>query len=178
MSERFFARATPPLPPFGGQTLSLACVMKTLSPQTTGVELPESGSAAFQRTFSVGLHLTGTFFSPLCPWPVEPRQAGQSSATAKEVRRRAEKRVERVWRMGTLLRKPLPTPAYPTPPERARFFFPVRPDRRTSPPPRRDRRRRSPEGSRWTSGRPPARESRTGSPCDSRRGRRRGPASP
>jgi hypothetical protein len=57
------ARATPPLPPLGGQTLSLAWVTKTLSPQMTGVELPLSGSATFQRTFSEGPHLVGRSFS-------------------------------------------------------------------------------------------------------------------
>src|SRR5262249_41866828 len=42
---------------------SVACVRKTRAPQTTGVELPRSGSSTFQRTFSVALHLTGRSFS-------------------------------------------------------------------------------------------------------------------
>src|SRR5262249_16879863 len=77
----------PPFPPFGGQPVfSLACVTKTRSPQTAGVELPLSGSAAFQRTFSLGPHFTGRPFSPHGPWPPAPRQPGQSSALAADDR--------------------------------------------------------------------------------------------
>src|SRR5687768_15199914 len=47
-----------------------------------GVELPAAGSAAFQRTFSVLLHLTGRPFSSETPRPVGPRQLGQFSALA------------------------------------------------------------------------------------------------
>jgi len=54
---------------------SVACVMKTRSPQTTGVELPRSGRSTFQRTFSVALHLIGRFFSGEWPVPSGPRQA-------------------------------------------------------------------------------------------------------
>src|SRR5213080_4915429 len=69
--------------PVGGQTVfSLAWVTKTRSPQTTGDELPSSGSGAFQRTFSVALHFSGASVSGERPSPVGPRQPGQLAAGA------------------------------------------------------------------------------------------------
>src|SRR5207249_9620281 len=64
----------------------LACVTKTFSPHTIGVELPGSFSGTFHFTFSLALppHLSGTFFSSQCPWPVGPRHAGQSAAPSAE----------------------------------------------------------------------------------------------
>ena len=94
MTERFSATACPPAeePPakfagtLGGHFVtSLACVMKTRSPQMMGVELPADGSVTFQRTFSVALHLSGRSFSSDTPWPVGPRQPGQLSARAEAV---------------------------------------------------------------------------------------------
>ena len=43
----------------------------------TGVAPLHCGRASFQAMFSVGLHFTGRFFSPLTPSPVGPRHAGQ-----------------------------------------------------------------------------------------------------
>src|SRR3989442_13931318 len=48
-------------------SLSTACVMKMRLPQTTGVELPRSGNATFQRTLFDSLHLAGKFFSRVTP---------------------------------------------------------------------------------------------------------------
>src|SRR5688572_23920230 len=48
-----------------------------MSPQMTGVAPLHCGSASFHAMFSVGLHLTGRFFSPLTPSPAGPRHAGQ-----------------------------------------------------------------------------------------------------
>src|SRR5438128_1776783 len=74
----------------GGQSvLSLARVMKTRSPQTAGVELPGADSGTFQRTFSVGLHLSGRSFSADTPWLVGPRQPGQLSALAHALQRKS-----------------------------------------------------------------------------------------
>src|SRR5439155_14274237 len=83
--ERVSAVASPP-PPTNGlgghDVLSDACVTNTRLPHTIGEELPSSGSGAFQRTFSIGLHLSGRSFSAECPSPVGPRHAGQFSARA------------------------------------------------------------------------------------------------
>jgi hypothetical protein len=55
--------------------------MKILRPHTTGVELPRSGNAARQRTFSFVLQWSGKFFSAATPAPSGPRQAGQFAAS-------------------------------------------------------------------------------------------------
>src|SRR5215475_13835075 len=60
----------------------MACVTKTLSAQTMGVELPRSGKGTFHFTFSVALQRTGRFFSGVVPTPSVPRQAGQLAARA------------------------------------------------------------------------------------------------
>src|SRR5438445_456256 len=51
-------------------------------PQTIGEELPSSGSATFQRIFSVALQRRSTCFSGEWPSPCGPRQPGQWLATA------------------------------------------------------------------------------------------------
>jgi len=61
-------------------SFSIACVTKTRSPQTTGVEFPRSGSAIFQATFSVVLQVVDSPFSVHVPSPRGPRQPGQFSA--------------------------------------------------------------------------------------------------
>src|SRR5262245_58616751 len=58
-------------------SFSMACVTKTRSPQTIGVELPRSGKGVFQRTFSVAVQRIGKFFSDETPVPVGPRHAVQ-----------------------------------------------------------------------------------------------------
>ena len=65
---------------------SMACVMKICSFQTIGVELPRSGSATRQRTFSFVLQRNGRFVSRQIPLPSAPRHAGQLPASAGEVR--------------------------------------------------------------------------------------------
>ena len=63
---------------FGGQRVrSVDWVSKLRSPQIAGVEFPYAGTGAFQRTFSAGLYLAGTFLSSDKPWPVGPRHAVQ-----------------------------------------------------------------------------------------------------
>src|SRR5262245_47770533 len=60
-----------------------ATFRKIVSPQMTGVAPLHCGSWSFQAMFSVGLHLTGRFFSGLTPSPAGPRHAGQlADATA------------------------------------------------------------------------------------------------
>src|SRR5687768_11198340 len=54
-----------------------ATFRKIVSPQITGVAPLHCGSAIFHAMFSVGLHLTGRFFSELTPSPDGPRHAGQ-----------------------------------------------------------------------------------------------------
>src|SRR5262245_59806188 len=61
---------------------SMAWVMKTCSFQTIGVELPRSGSATRQRTFSFVLQRKGRFVLRQIPLPSAPRHAGQLSASA------------------------------------------------------------------------------------------------
>src|SRR4030095_5803959 len=65
---------------------SMACVMKIRSFQTIGVELPRSGSATRQRTFSFVLQRKGRFVSRQIPLPSAPRHAGQLPASAAELR--------------------------------------------------------------------------------------------
>src|SRR5262245_42471425 len=62
--------------------LSVACVRKMWSPQTTGDALPRSGSGDFQRTFSVGPQVSGGSFPGEWPVAAGPRHAGQFSACA------------------------------------------------------------------------------------------------
>src|SRR6476646_5939305 len=85
--------STFPFASFLGLASLLAWVRKILSPQTTGVELPGNSSGAFQRTFSLPLHLSGTFVSAQWPCPVGPRHAGQLSARALAGRAMALRRV-------------------------------------------------------------------------------------
>jgi hypothetical protein len=65
--------------------LSTDCVMKTRFPQMIGVELPRSGSATRQRTFSFVLQRKGNLVSRQIPLPSAPRHAGQFSASAANV---------------------------------------------------------------------------------------------
>src|SRR5262245_14308965 len=65
---------------------SMVCVMKIRSFQTIGVELPRSGSATRQRTFSFVLQRKGRFASRQIPLPSAPRHAGQLPASAVELR--------------------------------------------------------------------------------------------
>src|SRR4051812_45651303 len=65
----------------------VACVMKTFSSHTIGEALPRSGNGARQRTFSVLLHFTGTFFSGEIPVP-SLRHAGQFAAVAEPMTHR------------------------------------------------------------------------------------------
>src|SRR5262245_46914027 len=62
--------------------LSMAWVMKICSFQTIGVELPRSGRATRQRTFSFVLQRKGRCVSRQIPLPSAPRHAGQLSAGA------------------------------------------------------------------------------------------------
>src|SRR5262245_27840431 len=61
--------------------VSTVWVMKICSFQTIGVELPRSGSATRQRTFSFVLQRKGRFVSRQIPLPSAPRHAGQLSAS-------------------------------------------------------------------------------------------------
>src|SRR6185295_5188697 len=78
-SKHRMLRSPPPL---------LAMVRKILSFQTIGVELPGCSSLTFHLTFSLALHVIGTFFSKQYPCPVGPRHAGQSSATAMALKQK------------------------------------------------------------------------------------------
>src|SRR6059036_2169263 len=69
----------------------MAWVMKICSFQTIGVELPRSGSATRQRTFSSVLQRKGRFVSRQIPLPSAPRHAGQLSASAGELRSETDK---------------------------------------------------------------------------------------
>src|SRR5687768_4059512 len=62
-----------------------ACVTKTRSPHTIGEELPRSGNATRQCTFSLVLHFTGKFFSDDIPALLGPRQPGQFAASSEGV---------------------------------------------------------------------------------------------
>src|SRR5262245_54594380 len=70
---------------------STAWVMKICSSQTIGVELPRSGRATRQRTFSFVLQRKGGFVSRQMPLPSAPRHAGQLSASARELRSETDK---------------------------------------------------------------------------------------
>src|SRR5689334_2251221 len=59
-----------------------ATFRKIWLPQMIGVAPVLLGMGSFQSTFSVGLHRTGRFFSPLIPFNLGPRHCGQSSAKA------------------------------------------------------------------------------------------------
>src|SRR5580658_8144952 len=79
-----------PRPPDGGVAsavgagaglagMGIAVVMKILSPQMTGEELPLPGISCFQATCSVSLQVSGA--SPRAmPLSAGPRQRGQSSS--------------------------------------------------------------------------------------------------
>jgi hypothetical protein len=56
-------------------------VRNTLSPHTTGVEFPRSGSSTFHFTFSVVLHFVGRSVSSVTPSLVGPRHEGQLPAS-------------------------------------------------------------------------------------------------
>jgi hypothetical protein len=49
-------------------------------PLTIGDETPSPASGTFQATFSVALHRSGSFVSPVDPLPAGPRHEGQSEA--------------------------------------------------------------------------------------------------
>src|SRR5262245_12341667 len=59
-----------------------------LSPTTTGDDAP-GGTGTFHARFSVGLNLTGGFWSSTTPDPAGPRNCGQSAARIGSVRARA-----------------------------------------------------------------------------------------
>src|SRR5213593_2073484 len=59
---------------------SSATFRKMRSPQMTGVDPDQDGSASFQVTFSVADQRSGRFFSPLTPFNDGPRHCGQFSA--------------------------------------------------------------------------------------------------
>jgi hypothetical protein len=65
--------------------VSIAWVMKTRPPHTTGVELPRSGNATRQRTFSFVLQRSGRFFPAATPLPSGPRKPGQFAAETDAV---------------------------------------------------------------------------------------------
>ena len=67
-------------------SFSIGWVIKTLLPQTTGVELPRSGKGARQRTFWFVLHWRGSSVSLEMPVPSGPRQPGQGPAQAVQFR--------------------------------------------------------------------------------------------
>ena len=52
----------------------------TRVPLTMGADTPSPAIGAFQATFSVALHFTGSPVSLVVPVPFGPRQAGQSAA--------------------------------------------------------------------------------------------------
>jgi hypothetical protein len=59
----------------------MAVVRYTRPPDSTGDDHPRPATGAFHATFFVGLHSTGTPVADDTPWPVGPRNCGQSSAT-------------------------------------------------------------------------------------------------
>src|ERR1700730_6108739 len=69
------ARSEAPLP-------LVAVGTQTRPPATTGDDHPRPGIGVFQMTLRDSLHSTGTPRSVECPWPVGPRNCGQSSALA------------------------------------------------------------------------------------------------
>src|SRR5439155_25363293 len=77
--------------------------MKIRSPQSTGVELPPSGSDTLQRTFFVALHSTGRFFSFVTPAPsTPPRHDGQWAAPAAAANQTRDGKIRAVF-MAALL---------------------------------------------------------------------------
>jgi hypothetical protein len=52
-------------------------------PLTIGDETPSPASGTFQATFSVALHRSGSFVSPVDPLPAGPRHEGQSEAASE-----------------------------------------------------------------------------------------------
>src|SRR5687768_4287488 len=60
----------------------VAVVRYTRPPATTGDDQPRPGTLIFQATFLDVSHSTGTFVAVEMPWPVGPRNWGQSSARA------------------------------------------------------------------------------------------------
>src|ERR671915_2515178 len=84
---RCFFQSTSPFARFNAHSDSVsrsasATFRKMVSPQMIGVAPLHCGSGIFQATFSVGLHETGTPFSPLTPSRVGPRQFGQLAESA------------------------------------------------------------------------------------------------
>jgi hypothetical protein len=69
--------------------------MKTLSPNTIGLEEPGPGISAFHTMFSESLHFSGAFDSATMAAPVGPRKRGQSVEVAAcsetEVKTRARR---------------------------------------------------------------------------------------
>jgi len=63
--------------------MRMACVTKTRSRHSAGVELPRSGSGTRQHTFSFVLQWSGRFFSVAMPLPSGPRHPGQFAAVAR-----------------------------------------------------------------------------------------------
>src|SRR5262245_9242535 len=58
-----------------------------------GVEEPDPGKSTFHAMFSVALHFVGSSLSGLVPWPVGPRNCGQSepeTELTKEAQRHRE----------------------------------------------------------------------------------------
>ena len=77
------------------------------SARRIGVEFPGSGSAIFQRTFSVALQVSGSAVSLVTPVPSGPRQPGQLAARAAvlRVKRRAAE-----MKRGDMRRRYAPSP--------------------------------------------------------------------
>src|SRR3974390_1671099 len=63
----------------------MACVTKTLPPQTIGVELPRLGNGTRQETFSFVLQRSGRLLSAARPLPCGPRHPGQFAAATDAV---------------------------------------------------------------------------------------------
>src|SRR4051812_45997968 len=61
----------------------VALVSQTRSPATAGDDHDLPWIGVFHLTFSVSLHVTGTFLASLTPCPVGPRNCGQSAVAAK-----------------------------------------------------------------------------------------------
>ena len=73
-----------------------------------GVEFPASGSAIFQRTFSVALQVSGSSVSVVTPVPSGPRQPGQFPARAAVVR--VSRMAEETKMRGDMRRRYAPSP--------------------------------------------------------------------
>src|SRR5687768_8232959 len=61
---------------------SIAVVIQTRPPATTGVDQPTPGVLVFQATFRPSPHVSGSPRAVECPWPPGPRNSGQSCAKA------------------------------------------------------------------------------------------------